>query len=63
MVSMRPLVVFAIKVMAPGPRRVQMVRLAHAMTDGRSGSRHSHAALHVAGPRLAPQVAPTQRAA
>ncbi|HEX3507096.1 MAG TPA: hypothetical protein VHW94_01775 [Candidatus Dormibacteraeota bacterium] len=63
MVSMRPFVVFAIKVMGPGPRRVKMVRLAHAMSDGRSGSRHSHAALHIAAPRLAPQVAPSQRAA
>jgi aromatic ring hydroxylase len=63
MVSMRPFVVFAIKVMGPGPRRVKMVRLAHAMTDGRSGSRHSLATLHVAGPRLPSQVAPSQRAA
>lgn len=63
MVSMRPFVVFAIKVMGPGPRRVKMVRLAHAMTDGRFDSRHSHTALHVAAPRLAPQVAPSQRAA
>jgi hypothetical protein len=63
MVSMRPFVVLAIKVMGPGPRRVKLVRLAHAMSDGRSGSRHTHATLHVAAPRFAPQAAPSRRAA
>jgi hypothetical protein len=63
MVSMRPLVVFAIKVMGPGPKRVQMVRLAHAMTDGRAASRPSHPSLRVAAASRAPQVAASQRAA
>src|SRR5487761_599978 len=62
-VRMRPLVVFAIKVMAPGPRRVQMVRLAHAMTDGRGASQPSVPSLRVAATTPAPQVAPSQRAA
>jgi hypothetical protein len=31
MVSMRPFVVFAIKVMGPGRRRLEMVKLAHDM--------------------------------
>jgi hypothetical protein len=63
MVSMRPFVVFAIRVMAPGPRRVQMVKLAHAMSDGRAAVRPSHSRLHVAPSRVAAHVAPSQRAA
>lgn len=63
MVSMRPFVVFAIKVMGPGPRRVQMVRLAHAMTDGRAGSRLFPRAFRIAPRRHAAHVAPSQRAA
>ncbi|MEA2654979.1 MAG: hypothetical protein QOI23_344 [Chloroflexota bacterium] len=63
MVSMRPFVVFAIKVMGPGPRRVQMVRLAHAMSDGRSSSRPSHSQLRLATTRRPQHVAPSQRAA
>jgi hypothetical protein len=63
MVSMRPFVVLAIKVMGPGPRRVRMVRLAHAMTDGRAASRLSHRTFRVAATRRAPHVAPSQRAA
>lgn len=63
MVSMRPFVVFAIKVMGPGPRRVKMVRLAHAMTDGRAGSKPFQRGLRIAHGRPAPHVAPSQRAA
>ena len=63
MVSMRPFVVFAIKVMGPGPRRVKMVRLAHAMTDGRAGSNPFQRGLHIAHPRRAAHIAPSQRAA
>ena len=65
MVSMRPFVVFAIKVMGPGPRRVQMVRLAHAMTDGRAGSKSFQGGVRVrlAHPQRAAHVAPSQRAA
>jgi hypothetical protein len=63
MVSMRPFVVLAIKVMGPGPRRVQMVRLAHAMTDGRAGSRPFQRSLRIAGTRRAAHVASSQRAA
>ena len=62
MVSMRPFVVLAIRVMGPGPRRVQMVRLAHAMTDGRA-SRPYHSGLRVMVTRRAQFVAPTHRAA
>jgi hypothetical protein len=62
MVSMRPFVVFAIKVMGPGPRRVQMVRLAHAMTDGRAGSKPIQRGLRIAPARRAAH-APSQRAA
>ena len=63
MVSMRPFVVFAIKMMGPGPRRVQMVRLAHAMTDGRSGSKPMHRGLRIAPARRAAHVTPSRRAA
>jgi hypothetical protein len=63
MVSMRPFVVFAIRVMGPGPRRVQMVKLAHAMTDGRAASRPSHSGFRVMAIGRAPHVAPTHRAA
>ncbi|HVC77193.1 MAG TPA: hypothetical protein VND96_11845 [Candidatus Micrarchaeaceae archaeon] len=63
MVSMRPLVVFAIKVMGPGPRRVRMVRLAHAMTDGRAAPRPSRPSLRIDAVRQAARVAASRRAA
>jgi hypothetical protein len=34
-VSMRPFVVFAIKVLGPGRRRLELVKLAHDMSDAR----------------------------
>jgi hypothetical protein len=34
-VSMRPFVVFAIKVLGPGRRRLELVKLAHDMNDAR----------------------------
>ena len=63
MVSMRPFVVLAIRVMGPGPKRVQMVRLAHAMNDGRAASRPSHRSFRVAPTRGMAHVTPSQRAA
>jgi hypothetical protein len=63
MVSMRPFVVFAIRVMGPGPRRVQMVRLAHAMTDGRDGSKPIQRGFHIAPSRRPAHIAPSRRAA
>lgn len=63
MVSMRPFVVFAIKVMGPGPRRVRMVRLAHAMSDGRAGSKPFQRGIRIAPARRAAHVAPSRRAA
>jgi len=64
MVSMRPFVVLAIRVMGPGPKRVQMVKLAHAMNDGRAAASHpAHARLHVAPSRGTAQGAPSRRAA
>jgi hypothetical protein len=38
MVSMRLLVVLAIRVMGPGRRRVEMVKLAHDMHNARSNA-------------------------
>jgi hypothetical protein len=35
-VSMRPFVVFAIKVLGPGRRRLELVKLAHDMNDARA---------------------------
>jgi hypothetical protein len=35
MVSMRPFVVLAIKVLGPGRRRLELVKLAHDMSDAR----------------------------
>jgi hypothetical protein len=49
MVSMRPFVVLAIKVLGPGRRRVEMVKLAHDMNDARGYARQA--------------VAPSQKAA
>jgi hypothetical protein len=63
MVSIRPFVVFAIRVMSPGPHRVQMVRLAHAMNDGRAASRPAYRNLRVAATRPPAHVAPSRRAA
>ena len=62
-VSMRPFVVLAIRVMGPGPRRVQMVKLAHDMNDGRLAPRPAHGTLRVAASRRPQHVAPSQRAA
>ena len=61
-VSMRPFVVFAIRLMSPGPRRVQMVKLAHAMADGRAGSKPSHRSLRVAATRPTTHIAPSRQA-
>jgi hypothetical protein len=66
MLSMKPFVVFAIKVMAPGPRRVSMVKLAHAMSDARSDIRSNRKPSRMTGaaPQHHPQgVATSRRAA
>jgi hypothetical protein len=63
MVSMKPFVVFAIRVMGPGPRRLQMVKLAHDMNDHRAAPRTAHGKLRVAATRRPQHVAPSQRAA
>ena len=63
MVSMRPFVVLAIRVMGPGPRRVQMVKLAHAMNDRRAASRPLHSRLRIAPSHGAAHVASSRRAA
>jgi len=39
-VSLRPFVVLAIRMMAPGRRRLEMVKLAHVMNDARVDSGH-----------------------
>ncbi|MDQ6720730.1 MAG: hypothetical protein M3003_08045 [Candidatus Dormibacteraeota bacterium] len=62
MVSMRPFVVFAIKVLGPGRRRVEMVRLAHDMSDARGDSLQFHPSRAVVD-RNRQAVPPSQRAA
>ena len=63
MVSMRPFVVFAIKVLGPGRRRLEMVKLAHEMNDARSYVGPFQGSLQVAVDGQAPAVQPSQRAA
>jgi hypothetical protein len=58
MLSMKPFVVFAIKVMAPGPRRVNMVKLAHAMNDARTDRKPSRS---LGAPQHRPQGVATSR--
>jgi hypothetical protein len=62
-VSMRPLVVLAIRLMSPGPRRVQMVKLAHAMSEGRGVERLASRRLRLAPDPHRQDVAPSRRAA
>jgi hypothetical protein len=48
MVSVRPLVILAIRMMGPGRRRLEMVRLAHDMNDARRDVQRFTGRLHVA---------------
>lgn len=62
MVSLRPFVILAIRVMGPGRRRLEMVKLAHYMNDARGDIQASFGSLHVAvGPQ--PQPVPVQQRA
>ena len=63
MVSMRPFVVLAIKVLGPGRRRLEMVKLAHDMIDARADGGPFQGRLQVAVDRQAQAVQPSQRAA
>jgi hypothetical protein len=63
MVSIRPFVVLAIKVMGPGRRRVEMVKLAHDMHDARSDVWQFQARLQLAVNPQPQAVPPSQRAA
>jgi hypothetical protein len=64
-VSMRPFVVFAIKVLGPGRRRLELVKLAHDMSDARGDFAVQAARLQVAveQPKLTQALPSTQRAA
>jgi hypothetical protein len=59
---MRPFMVFAIRVMPPGRRRLEMVKRAHGMHDTRSEIGAFQGGFHGALDRQ-PQAAPSQRAA
>ena len=61
-VSMRPFVAFAIKVLGPGRRRLEMVKLAHDLDDARGDVRTLQGRLQVAADPHA-QPASSQRAA
>jgi hypothetical protein len=63
MVSMRLLVVLAIKVMGPGRRRLELVKLAHDMNDARADVVPFQGGLRVAVDRQRQTVSRTQRAA
>jgi hypothetical protein len=64
-VSMRPFVVFAIKVLGPGRRRLELVKLAHDMSDPRGDPRLFPGRLQVAldQPKPAQALPSNQRAA
>jgi hypothetical protein len=64
-VSMRPLVVLAIKVLKPGRRRLELVKLAHDMSGSRGvvGPYPGRLQLAVEQPKPAQAIPPTQRAA
>ena len=62
MVSLRPFVILAIRMMGPGRRRLEMVKLAHDLNDARGDVRQFDGRLQVAD--LQPQPLPShQRAA
>jgi hypothetical protein len=63
MVSVRPFVVLAIRVMGPGRRRLEMVKLAHDMNDARIDETPVQGRLRVAGARRPQAIPPGQRAA
>jgi len=63
MVSMRPFVVLAIKVMGPGRLRLEMVKLAHDMNDAREDVGAFQGRLQLAVDRQPQAVPPSQRAA
>jgi hypothetical protein len=62
-VSMRPFVVLAIKVLGPGRRRLEMVKLAHDMDSARGDVRPMRERLQVAVDVHAHPASPSQRAA
>jgi hypothetical protein len=63
MVSLRPLVILAIRLMGPGRRRLEMVKLAHDMNDARDEDRPIKGGLQVAVDRRPQAAQPQQRAA
>jgi hypothetical protein len=63
MVSLRPFVILAIRMMGPGRRRVEMVKLAHDMNDARGEARPFKGRLQVAADRQPHAIASHQRAA
>jgi hypothetical protein len=64
-VSMRPFVVFAIKVLGPGRRRLELVKLAHDMNNARGdmGLLAGSLQLAVEQPKPSQALPATQRAA
>jgi hypothetical protein len=62
MVSLRPFVILAIRMLGPGRRRLKMVKLAHDLNDARGDMRSFEGGLHVAVDRQEQSIA-TRRAA
>jgi hypothetical protein len=63
MVSMRPFVVFAIKVLGPGRRRLELVKLVHDMSAARGVALPFNGRLQVAADQHAQAAQSGQRAA
>jgi hypothetical protein len=63
MVSLRPFVILAIRMMGPGRRRLEMVKLAHDLNDARGEARPLNGRLHIAADREPQAIAAHQRAA
>jgi hypothetical protein len=63
MVSMRPFVVFAIRVLGPGRRRLELVKLAHDLSGARGEVGPFNPRLQVALDQHAQAVQSGQRAA
>jgi hypothetical protein len=62
MVSLRPFVILAIRMMGPGRRRLEMVKLAHSMNDARGDLQRVVGRLKIA-PDRRPQGTPSQQRA
>ena len=61
--SLRPFVILAIRLMGPGRRRIEMVKLAHQLNGAQGDEPQLQGRLHVALDRQAQALSSQQRAA